>query len=413
MKKYIFLLLSIAVIALLFEIFAGIGLLYLASKKNLTYRTAADLALTDYQKETIRKFIDGEEKYTIHDPILGWTVKPGGSKPPYKASAQGLRANREYSFNPTPHMTRIATFGDSFTHGDEVYNDETWQTYLEKLDPNLEVLNFGVAGYGTDQAYLRYLHDGRPYKPDIVIIGFTSENPFRNVNIFRPFYGPTTHLPLSKPRFTLAHSKLKLIDNPLKSKEDYLRLLTNGNTVLTEIIKHDSKYNRLSSPGPFDRLSIIQLARLLIQEYKLLPKRAMAGHFFNPQSDEYRITLAVLEEFYSTASEDGAVPVIVVFANGGDIMRLKYSGHKNYQTFLDSMTAHNWKVLDLADLILQDSQKTDISLLFAPQGHYSPLENQNVAQHIYDYLVQNGLISKPEPAEDIKKTADSGQFPEK
>ena len=52
---------------------------------------------------------------------------------------------------------------------------------MESYDSNMEVINFGVGGFGLDQAYLRYLEDGIQYKSHIVMIGFMSENIYRNV----------------------------------------------------------------------------------------------------------------------------------------------------------------------------------------------------------------------------------------
>ena len=41
---------------------------------------------------------------------------------------------------------------------------------------------------GWTKSFLRYLKVGTTYNPDIVFIGYMSENIARNVNIFRPFY---------------------------------------------------------------------------------------------------------------------------------------------------------------------------------------------------------------------------------
>ena len=95
----------------------------------------------------------------------------------------------------------MTAFGDSFTHCDGVANSFTWEYLLERLNPALEVLNFGVGGYGTDQALLRYELEGMAFHPHIAILGFLPENIHRVVSVFRPFYFPMTGIPMSKPRF--------------------------------------------------------------------------------------------------------------------------------------------------------------------------------------------------------------------
>ena len=47
----------------------------------------------------------------------------------------------------------ISSFGNSFTEGLEVDDGETWQAYIAK-STGRAVLNFGVSGYGPDQALL-------------------------------------------------------------------------------------------------------------------------------------------------------------------------------------------------------------------------------------------------------------------
>ena len=52
----------------------------------------------------------------------------------------------------------------------------------------IEVLNLGVGGYGTDQAYLKYILTKKNLDADMVLIGYMSDNLNRNVNTFRTFY---------------------------------------------------------------------------------------------------------------------------------------------------------------------------------------------------------------------------------
>ena len=74
------------------------------------------------------------------------------------------------SFASPTGKTRIALVGDSFTFGEDVTYEETWGYFLEKeLGSQFQVLNFGVAGYGVDQSFLRYEKDVRKWKPKIVI----------------------------------------------------------------------------------------------------------------------------------------------------------------------------------------------------------------------------------------------------
>ena len=82
-----------------------------------------------------------------------------------KINSKGLRA-REYEYVKSANTIRIAVFGDSFTFGEGVQNDETYPAQLEKLfkanrsinsqGRKVEVINFGVGKTGTSHQYALY-----------------------------------------------------------------------------------------------------------------------------------------------------------------------------------------------------------------------------------------------------------------
>ena len=57
----------------------------------------------------------------------------------------------------------------------QVNNGETWQDYLEQMRDDVEFLNLGLPGGGTDQAFLRWKQDGIQFKSHIVILGIWPE----------------------------------------------------------------------------------------------------------------------------------------------------------------------------------------------------------------------------------------------
>ncbi|WP_143301601.1 SGNH/GDSL hydrolase family protein, partial [Candidatus Entotheonella palauensis] len=201
--------LFVAVYLVIEGVFLG-ALLVSRKLQILSYLPVRSKTITPKHAAKIQDLLNGRERYLTYSAALGWTVKPNEAGTLYHSNAQGLRSTREYTSEPAPHMTRIVTFGDSFTHCDGVYNHETWQEVLNRLDERLEVINFGVPAFGMDQAFLRFQHDGSMYQSHIVLIGFMTENIFRHVNRYRPFYSPKTGLPLSKPRFIIENQALKL-----------------------------------------------------------------------------------------------------------------------------------------------------------------------------------------------------------
>lgn len=176
--------------------------------------------------ESIALYRATDDSFLVHDPLLGWAPRPAGRSRGglLRANRDGLRADREYSLEPAPGVLRIEVFGDSFTFGDEVPVEQSWPALLEERLRErgiaAEVLNFGVNAYGLDQAYLRWKHAGRRFRPAVVVYGFQPENLVRNLNVFRPLYFAGTEIPLSKPRFVLsAGGGLELRNSPTLAPE--------------------------------------------------------------------------------------------------------------------------------------------------------------------------------------------------
>ena len=68
---------------------------------------------------------------------------------------------------PEPGNECVTLYGDSFTYGVGVREEYAWgNTLAERL--RCRVGNFGVGGYGTDQALLRFMHN--PNDPSSVAV---------------------------------------------------------------------------------------------------------------------------------------------------------------------------------------------------------------------------------------------------
>ena len=357
------------------------GLLYLSKFRHLDYEPV-DTISTKHQ-EFLNGLIEKKTNYNSYSPTLGWTIKNNGSSGLYKANSSAIRSDREYSIAPPPGVRRVSTFGDSFTHCDDVGNHDTWQAVMEGYDSSLEVLNFGVGAFGLDQAYLRYLEEGRQYQSGIVLIGFMSENVKRNVNTYRPFYFPKTGLPLAKPRFLLEGESLSFVPNPLKSLHDYKMLLLYPRDVLSQMGANDYFYKRRYTSNAFDWSPTIKLVTILIQSSrKSLPgdEDIILNGYYNENSEAFRVTTKIFDEFYSTAINNQSVPIVLVFPNRDDLIRKRRNKYKIYSTLLAYFDSVGYRYIDLIEAF----GNVDVEDLFA--GHYTPLANELIARYILDHI---------------------------
>lgn len=166
-----------------------------------------------------------DRSYFIYDPELGWTVGPNRRSPDglYFSSVEGVRT-------PGPGIRladhrprfRVALIGDSNAFSFEVPYEDSWGHHLQQfLGDDVQVLNFGVDGYGIDQMYLRYLRDVRPWKPQLVVLGFVGQDFMRTMAVY-PFVSFGWPGYLAKPRFAIENGELELLNVPLPSPEEIL-----------------------------------------------------------------------------------------------------------------------------------------------------------------------------------------------
>jgi len=126
----------------------------------------------------------------VPDPYCGSRLRPG-MKAEFSAEGtawvqinqDGFR-DRNHSRQKPPGTFRIAVLGDSYAEAFQVSQDETFWAILEKkLQSNLkpgqhkvEVLNFGVSGFGTAQELEMLRHHVWKYEPDLVLLAFMTGN---------------------------------------------------------------------------------------------------------------------------------------------------------------------------------------------------------------------------------------------
>ncbi len=125
--------------------------------------------------------IDGPRGYALRPGIEGWYRKEGEAL--VRINSDGMR-DREHPKQKAPNTLRIAVLGDSYTEAFQLPFEESFCAMLEQKlhdcallsGKNIEVLNFGVSGYGSAQELIT-LHDHVwQYSPDIVLLAVTTSN---------------------------------------------------------------------------------------------------------------------------------------------------------------------------------------------------------------------------------------------
>jgi hypothetical protein len=335
---------------------------------------------------TLEKYQTTNTTRMIYDAETGWKPRPhisthGGN---YRYNAAGIRSPpKAYDLQPADGTLRIALFGDSFTHGDDVAFEETWGAMLEEklneMGIAAEVINFGVSAYGMDQAFLRWKTLGRSYSPHIVLFGFQAENVNRNVNMLRAFYADGTGIPFSKPRFVLDDDgTLRLINSPTLSLDRVPEVMADMDS--WGLAKYETFYHKERFAKRFwhsSRALSFAVERLSNNE----PSRRIAPYRLD--GEPARVTLALLSEFRRDVERHNAQFDIVHLPKESDLNRLLKKRGCVYQQLLERV-GEQQTLIDPQTQLLNAARAESLESLY--QRHYSAKGNSIIAEVIAKFL---------------------------
>jgi lysophospholipase L1-like esterase len=297
------------------------------------------------QRETLAKMAAENHGTWVFDREFGWSWRPASASEDglYAINALGARGPREYGRAPESGKRRVLTFGDSFTFCDEVRAEASFQVQLEELEPGLEVLNFGVSGYGTDQAWLRYQRLGRDLGAEVVCLGLMLENIGRNVNRYRPLWATFTGVCVTKPRFVLgADGELELVPQPYATRQELHAAIADG-SVLARVAEHEYWLGRPVVPtGKLSGLARLACGFLAYRE------RTPARLWLAPEEEPFRVTLALLEAFHRQALADGIrLAPVLLFPAKEDLRDYARSSHPYWSALFVELARRGIPHVDL------------------------------------------------------------------
>ena len=413
-RKLLFTLIMLFFAGLLAEVFSFGLLQFEAWRRPYKFRHDAAYYLDPMPADWAAKFYAKG-----YHPVLGWDgpryasagkdlnptasrdgTKSGGKNKKQKKrqqktfglgyDAEGARVNPDFADG----APAIAAYGDSFTKGAEVAWNETWAYYLSEMLGRY-VANYGVGGYGPDQATLKFrLHPAEAPKPKIAILGIFEENINRVVNRYRSYYQEDSPSFLAfKPRFLPSQDDgpgggpdgSRLLPTPLSEATEDPKQLAEAVVAARD---HDTFWDRKVEFGFPYSLALGKLALLALGKAsgKALPLGSFSGDLW--EAPRATATMdAVIEAFVAEAEARGIQPVILF------LPRIRHQTAEdrdnwapNYRGYRDALETRYENqgliVLDLADAAFQPED-----MHVRPfDGHYSPYGNQVVARFLFDRL---------------------------
>lgn len=124
---------------------------------------------------------DQDRGIALSAGVEGWYRREGRNY--VRINSEGLR-DREHAKSKPPNTLRIAVIGDSYAEAFQVPAEKAfWAVMEQKLQQSgkfpaqqVEVINFGVSGYGTAQELITLRTKAWDYSPDIVLLAVCTGN---------------------------------------------------------------------------------------------------------------------------------------------------------------------------------------------------------------------------------------------
>ncbi len=395
-------------LAVLFSLPAGLG----SSARAAGEPTFEQfLGASAVPKDVIDRFLRGPS-WARFDPELGYV--PGNYLPAdgmdKSSTISTVQSNgARTSFLYAGRLARINTYGDSFTHGDQVNDGETWQEYLAGHlgEP---IRNFGVGGYGVYQAYRRMIREERTsHAAEYLILYIWGDDHIRSLlrcrhaivyrrwshrggAMFHANFWDNLEMNLETGRFVEKK-------NPLNTPSALYRMAEPR--FMVEQLKDDLALQLYAvAPGYTRELDRERIGRLAAHlGYRMdwsrdseLPRQA------RELLDRYSLeaTRFILGKAREFAGQNRKKLLIVLFDPYRAMKEMRESGTRYDQPVVDYLKKESFDYFDMNEVQLRDFARYSIpfdeymKLYFI--GHYSPRGN-----HFFAYAIKDKIVSWLDP----------------
>lgn len=290
------------------------------------------------------------------DPVLGWRADVS----PVKGAC-------------------VSTYGDSFTTGSDA---ASYPKELARLI-GCAVANYGVGGYGSDQAMLLAREMRAVDHAPISVIGHASENILRNLNQYRNLLYPGQEL-LFKPRFIFDGEELRSMPVPVAEPGDFHLLMTAPESILN----YDEFLSRPRRAFPYT-LSIV---RWLFTDFHArafmarVPRHEPFYHRDHPAGG-LQTTTAVLTSFAVDQRRDIRRPIILLIPVGDDFKYVSRGHQWPDQPLAAALAASQEPVIHAGPKMMEKLKGADPCSLYEPcNGHFNARGYRMLAEIVADAI---------------------------
>lgn len=315
---------------------------------------------------------------------LGWVVARGQE---HEIDAEGSRLIPAFP-DPNEHQSCVSIYGDSYTFSNRTTPKESWSNQLS-IRLNCRVSNFGVSGYGTDQALMRFRENHKDSAKIVLLNHFVDDIP-RNVSQHWGTRFTTEQQSFQfKPRFILNDKgvleKVPLPDFSFEEMQDLRRQPE-------KYLKHDyflpgSHYGSLRFQFPYSLLVVRTI--FSHSKFKAIfrgePVHAAYYREDHP-SNSLKLTAEILKAFDKEAKFKGKTPIVTVIPFSTDFDYFRKNGKWSFAKLLDMLKEDGIEVVNLGAEIEKELKGRDQHYLYAGEGHFNANGDLLIAEIIARYI---------------------------
>jgi hypothetical protein len=353
-----------------------------------------------YPQQTLKDLQESSRKIFIEHDYLPFSLKPNSEDihitkefdTNIKINSRGFR-NQEFSLEKDTNITRIMVFGDSFTLGHGVEEDETYSAFLEDMfgKERVEVINAGYkAAMSPDSYYLFLKNEISKYKPDIVIFGIWVGNDLTDIDDNEWLEVDDKGLPLN------IESKLYYLDesNRLRNKN----FIDDGSlyrTVGNFLWKYSQTYNLIRNKFSF---LLIKVRKSVQDDFDCI----YCNEFDKKHEGTWKKMELIMKASKDISDSNNFNIIVTIFPTREQVDIKEWekykSFHKDLEMVMERPQTEFKEILDSLDImyidLLPDFQRLNIdnSFYFEKDPHWNVNGHDLVARKLYDYITDSKII---------------------
>ena len=330
------------------------------------------------------------------DSILGWPAKED-----YGTERYDTAGTRPLPSFPQSADACVSAYGDSYTYSTHVGPADAWSNLVAKR-MGCRVANYGVSGYGTDQAHLRFVNNPGD-EADFTILGVATVDIIRLVNQDRSLLWRSDQGILLKPRYAQGNDNtLILIEVPQI-----------GPAELGQYVESPSRFlsHEWFLPDTPDGPTVLEFPFSITMARSVLNPRVVDKLLGNPSWIRYYdpdhpsgalpLLIRITEEFVQLAVERGMRPLVLIIPTSQDLIYAREESVDPSIAYVQALQEKSIEHLQILPHMLSYIGEDDVCDVFTEKtwlgfcwGHYNAEGEEVIASLVYDKLQRMAIAAK-------------------